>query len=59
MAPVVTFVVLVLWQAQRDGSANVISDVANSGNVTIRYMIQGAWHDLSPFRSISDLSSCR
>jgi hypothetical protein len=50
MEPVQKFAILVLWKAQMDGSRDVIVEAVNSGGVVpIRYMVDGAWYEMSPF----------
>lgn len=50
MGPVQRFAVLVLWQAQRDGSRLLIVAAVNSdGTVPIRYLVDGAWYEMPPF----------
>lgn len=50
MEPVKKFVVLVLWQAQQDRATELVIDqpIPQQG-VPIRYLVDDAWYDMTPF----------
>ena len=51
--PITRFILLVLWQARKDGATDLILGVPHSdgSGTPIRYKVEGTWYDMSPFPS--------